>query len=405
MGRAVMPPRGDKRAMFGLIWIVFCKEMVDNMRDRRSMLLALIYPFVGPVLVGALIAFVGQTIAALPDTSFTLPIQGAGNAPALIAYLEDNGVVVTLAPDDPEQAVRIGRIDTALIIPDGYGERFDAERQATVHLVVDGSRLSAVVAMSRALFVLGKYNGEISAGRLNARGLDLSMAEPVAIEQINVALGRNLTGFFLAMVPPFLIFTIFIGGVYLTIDTTSGERERGSLEPLLANPIARWELMLGKALAALAFTMMAVIAQLIAFKLVFEVITGGDFGLRVDIGIELFVAMFLISLPLMAFAVAIQLIIATMTHSFKETQTYLGLLPLVPSLPGLVLVFVSVTAHPWMMAVPTFGQTLLIGQLVRGEPLNALYVVISCLTTGLAAAALLFFAAKLYERDALLFGS
>ena len=390
--------------MFECLWVVFGKEVIDNMRDRRSVSLALIYPFVGPVLMGALIAFVGDTISSLPETSFTLPIQGAANAPALVAYLEENGVVVSTAPDDPRQAVRIGRIDTALIIPDGYADRFNAERQATVELVVDGSRLSAVVAMSRALYALRQFSAGVSVRRLNARGLDLSIAKPVEIKQINVALGRNLTGFFLNMVPPFLIFTIFIGGVYLTIDTTSGERERGSLEPLLANPVARWELMLGKALAAFAFTMMAVFAQLIAFKLVFEVITGGDLGLDVDIGVGLFLAMFLISLPLMALAIAVQLIIATMTHSFKETQTYLGLLPLVPSLPGLVLVFVSITAHPWMMAIPTFGQTLLIGQLVRGEPLTVLSVAIASVTTGLAAAALLFIAARLYERDALLFG-
>ena len=390
--------------MFECMWVVFGKEVIDNMRDRRSVSLALIYPFVGPVLMGALIAFVGDTISSLPETSFTLPIQGAANAPALVAYLEENGVVVSTAPDDPRQAVRIGRIDTALIIPDGYADRFNAERQATVELVVDGSRLSAVVAMSRALYALRQFSAGVSVRRLNARGLDLSIAKPVEIKQINVALGRNLTGFFLNMVPPFLIFTIFIGGVYLTIDTTSGERERGSLEPLLANPVARWELMLGKALAAFAFTMMAVFAQLIAFKLVFEVITGGDLGLDVDIGVGLFLAMFLISLPLMALAIAVQLIIATMTHSFKETQTYLGLLPLVPSLPGLVLVFVSITAHPWMMAIPTFGQTLLIGQLVRGEPLTVLSVTIASVTTGLAAAALLFIAARLYERDALLFG-
>ena len=392
------------RSVLRRIWVVFAKESIDNLRDRRSVSMAMIYPFVGPVLMGALIAFVGDTITELPNSSFTLPIQGAERAPALVAYLEENNVAVVVAPEDPRDAVRIGRIDTALVIPDDYAENFGAERQATVNLVVDGSRLSAVVAMSRALYALSEYSARVSAGRLTARGLDLSIAHPVEIKQINVALGRNLTGFFLNMVPPFLIFTIFIGGVYLTIDTTSGERERGSLEPLLANPVARWELMLGKALAAFAFTMMAVIAQLIAFKLVFEVITGGDLGLDVDIGFGLFVVMFLISLPLMAFAVAVQLIIATLTHSFKETQTYLGLLPLVPSLPGLVLVFVSIAAHPWMMAIPTFGQTLLIGQLVRGEPLGALSVAIACVTTGLAAGALLLLAAKLYERNALLFG-
>ena len=393
--------------MFERLWIVFCKEVIDNLRDRRSVSLALAYPFIGPVLVGALIAFVGETMMALPTTTFTLPVQGADNAPALVDYLRDNGARVVAAPEDPGFAVRIGRYDTALIIPDDYGERFGAERQVTVGLVVDGSRLSAVVAMSWALHALREYSAMISDARLTAHGLDPTVAEPIAIEKINVAVGRNLTGFFLNMMPPFLIFTIFIGGVYLAIDTTSGERERGSLEPLLANPVARWELMLGKALAALAFTAMAVAVQLIAFKLVFEVITRGEFGLDVDLGVTMFVAIFIICVPLMVFAVALQVIIATVTRSFKETQTYLGLLPLVPSLPGLVLVFIAVNAHPWMMAIPTFGQTLLIGQFVRGEPVTGLAVAIASATTttGLVAAALLFFAARLYERDALLLGA
>jgi sodium transport system permease protein len=391
--------------MFERLWIVFAKEAIDNFRDRRSLAMALAYPFIGPVLVGALVAFVGMTITALPTTSYTLPIQGAENGPALVAYLEAKGANVVPAPVNPAYAVRTGQYDTALIIPPDYESRFEGGRQAAVHLVVDGSRLSAVVAMSWTLAALGDYNAEVSDIRLKALGLDAAVAVPLKIKQLNVAVGRNLTGFFLNMMPPFLIFTIFIGGVYLAIDTTSGERERGSLEPLLANPIARWELMLGKALAAMAFTAMAVIVQLIAFKLVFEVITWGEYGLEVDLGPGMFVTAFFVCLPLMVLAVAIQIIVATLTRSFKETQTYLGLLPLVPSLPGLVLVFVSVNAHPWMMAIPTFGQTLLIGQLARGEPVENLDMALAAMTTGLVGALLLLLAARLYDRDALLFGA
>ena len=391
--------------MFQRLWIVFAKEAVDNLRDRRSLAMALAYPFIGPMLVGALVAFVGMTITALPSATYTVPIQGADNAPALVAFLEDKGARVVAAALNPAYAVRTGKFDTALIIPADFGNRFHGGRQAAVHLVADGSRLSAVVAMSWVLAALGEYNAEVSHGRLSALGLDTAVAVPIKIETLNVGVGRNLTGFFLNMMPPFLIFTIFIGGVYLAIDTTSGERERGSLEPLLANPIARWELMLGKALAAVAFTAMAVIVQLIAFKLMFEAITWGDYGLEVDLGLGTFTAAFLVCLPLMALAVAIQIIVATLTRSFKETQTYLGLLPLVPSLPGLVLVFISVNAHPWMMAIPTFGQTLLIGQLARGEPLSGLDVAIAALTTSLVAGLLLLLAARLYDRDALLFGA
>jgi len=141
------------RTMFARIWVVFAKEVIDNMRDRRSVSMAMIYPFIGPVLMGALIAFVGDTITALPESNFTLPIQGASRAPALVAYLEEHNVVVVAAPYDPQTAVQIGHIDTALIITENYTDSFGAERQATVNLVVDGSRLSAVVAMSWALYV------------------------------------------------------------------------------------------------------------------------------------------------------------------------------------------------------------------------------------------------------------
>jgi sodium transport system permease protein len=391
--------------MFERLWIVFAKEAVDNFRDRRSLAMALAYPFVGPVLVGALVAFVDMTITALPTTSYTLPIQGAENAPALVAFLEARGARVVAAPLNPAYAVRTGQFDTALIIPPDYQSRLNGGRQAAVHLVVDGSRLSAVVAMSWTLAALGDYNAKVSDARLKALDLDAAVAVPLKIKQLNVAVGRNLTGFFLNMMPPFLIFTIFIGGVYLAIDTTSGERERGTLEPLLANPVARWELMLGKALAAMAFTAMAVIVQLIAFKLVFEVITWGEYGLEVDLGVSMFVTTFFVCLPLMVLAVVIQIIVATLTRSFKETQTYLGLLPLVPSLPGLVLVFISVNAHLWMMPIPTFGQTLLIGQLARGEPVSNLDTALAAMTTGLAGALLLLLAARLYDRDALLFGA
>lgn len=338
--------------------------------------MGLAYPFIGPVLVGA-----------------------------LVTYLEAKGANVVPAPVNPACAVRTGQFDTALIIPPYYESRFESGRQAAVHLVVDSLRLSAVLAMSWTLAALGDYSAEVSNIRLKALGLDAAVAVPLRIKQLNVTVGRNLTGFFLNMRPPFQIFIIFMGGVYLAIDTTSEEREQGSLEPLLANPVARWELMLGKALAAMVFTAMAVIVQLIAFKLVFEVITWGEYGLEVDLGLGKFVTAFFVCLPLMVLAVAVQIIVATLTRSYKETQTYLGLLPLVPFLPGLVLVFVSDKAHPWMMAIPTFGQTLLISQLDRGEPVSKLDVALAAMTTSLAGALLLLLAARLYDRDALLFGA
>ena len=113
---------------------------------------------------------------------------------------------------------------------------------------------------------------------------------------------------------------------------------------------------------------------------------------------------FIITLPLMMVAVGVQFIIATLTRSFKEAQTYLGLLPLVPAIPGMILVFAPVQAQKWMMMIPTFSQTLLMGQVVRGEPLAWGNVVLSMTSSTLAAFILIFLAARLYERENLIFG-
>ena len=206
------------------------------------------------------------------------------------------------------------------------------------------------------------------------------------------------------MLPPFIIFTIFVGGVYLAIDTTSGERERGSLEPLLANPVPRWQLMFGKALATFLFTLTAVVFQLIAFKIMFEIVTRSDVGVVVNPGTDIFGLSLVVAALLIAFAVAIQIIVATVTRSYKETQTYLGLLPLIPSLPGMVMVFIPVKAKIWMMGVPTFSQVLLIGKLMRDEGILLSETLVSIGSTAVFAALLFVLAARLYDRDRLVFG-
>lgn len=390
--------------MFDRIWVVFAKETIDNLRDWRSVSGAMIYPFIGPILIGILIGLVGKAIVELPKSTFQLAIVGAERAPGLIDYLHDRGVEVIAPPADPKAAVRGAEHDTVLVVPEAYAADFAAERPAEIVIVSDGSRLSAVLAMSRALTLLRAYGIETGAARLRARGVDPVIVDAIEVRNVNVAVGRSLSGFFLNMMPPLIIFTVFVGGMYLAIDATSGERERGSLEPLLTNPIARWELMAGKVGAALLFTAAAVAVQLAAFMVMFEFLIGEAIGMRETPSILVYLGIFVLALPLMLFAVALQSVIAAVTRSFKETQTYLALLPLVPSVPGLVFVFIAIKAHAWMMTIPTLSQTVLIGQVMRGEPLSALNVAIASVVTTACALGLLAIAVRLYRREALLLG-
>ncbi|MBT4490875.1 MAG: ABC transporter permease [Rhodospirillaceae bacterium] len=386
------------------VWIVFQKESIDNLRDRRSLYLALIYPVIGALLLGMLVSFVGGMFRGQSKSSLSLPVEGAERAPGLIEHLAGKGITIRPAPADPHRAVRAGKADAVLVIPEGHAENFAAQRPAALHMVVNATRLTTVIKVSRVVELLRAYDRDVGQERLRSHGIAPEVASPLDIRSINVGRSRNLAGFFLNMLPPFIIFTIFVGGVYLAIDTTSGERERGSLEPLLANPVARWEFMLGKALATFTFTLTAVVVQLLAFKIMFELVAAGEYGIKISPDLGAFVGVALLCLPLIGFAVGLQIIVATVSRSYKETQTYLGLLPLLPSLPGMILVFVPVKAQIWMMTIPTFGQILLIGRLMRQEPANWSHIGVSMIATSLVAAGLLYCAARLYDRDNMLFG-
>ncbi|MCK4451811.1 MAG: ABC transporter permease [Anaerolineae bacterium] len=384
--------------------IIFKKEVIDNLRDRRTLAAALFYPLLGPLLMALLFTVLGRTMSTQAEKPLALPVVGAQNGPALIQFLEQNGAEIQPGPDDPEASVRAGDHDVVLVIPAGYEEDFSAGRPATVRLVVDASRQSASISVKRASKLLEAYSQQIGTLRLLARGVDPSLVTALAVERADVSTPQSQAAVFLNIMPYFIIFSVFIGGMYLVIDTTAGERERGSLEPLLINPVARSELVLGKLAAALVFTVIGVVETLVGFLIMLNVMPTESFGVQISLHPSALGVIFLIAVPMMLLAAALQMIIATFTRSFKEAQNYLTFLPLIPALPGMFLAFVPVKVKLWMMLIPTFGQQLLINQVMRGEPLDALNVTVSAAVTAVAGVALTFVAIKLYEREHVLFG-
>jgi sodium transport system permease protein len=385
--------------------IVLFKETIDNARDRRSLLIALFYPLMGPILLGLMIAAVDRATLSGSPENMTLSIAGAEHAPMLISWLEEQDVDVREAPQDVHGAVKNGDIEVAIIIDPDFSTHFLNEKTALIAIVVNSSTLSGLVNVNQVASLLGVFNNSVWGERIAARGIEYRALQPVAFETESVTSGSHISDIFLLMVPPLFIFNLFMGGAYLAIDTTSGERERGSLEPLLINPIKRSSLVAGKFLAALFYTFIAVAVQMLAFKAAFYFGGGEDVTFDFSISVLAVFGILIITLPLMMAAVAVQFIIATITRSFKEAQTYLGLLPLVPALPAMLLVFAPLKIQMWMMTIPILSQTLLIGQVLRQDPVSLINVVVSMVTTLAVAGVLVAITIRLYEREELIFGS
>lgn len=379
--------------------IVFLKEIRDHARDRRSLTLALIYPLLGPLLVAAGLYMAGNTLSGdFKHRPLTIPVVGLENAPALAAHFQANNIKVISAPADQEArnaAVREGRLPVILVVP----KKAKTSENFTVEFITNLGRADNLRATVRLTDVISSYNAKLAGVRAKAAGLPEDYASPIKMKKTNVARDANIAVFFYNMIPPLIIFMIFLGGVHLAIDSTVGERERGALEPLLLAPVERWVLLLAKSGAALAFTFVTTLVNVSAFKGFLSFAAGSAEHLTQPPSWSVFAFIIALAIPLMAIAVALQMSIAVITKSMKEAQIYLGLLPLVPALPGMVLVFQPINPSDIVVALPVFGQMVLISQLISEQALDPRHVVIATVSTLIAAGLIFLLAARWFRRE------
>ena len=351
-----------------LVQVVLGKELSDHVRDRRSVMTALLFPILGPALFAMMFTVIAGWMRE--DRPVKISVVGAEQAPNLIAFLKRAGAEIDTAPADYEQKIQDGELDVVLVVPPEYGPDFEAGRPATVKMVVDNSRNSARVIVRRTEAILQAYSGTIANLRLLARGVSPDLARAVSIDEVDLATSEKMAANVLNMVPMFLLLAALMGGMHLAIDATAGERERGSLEPLLVNPISRSALVTGKWLATVVATLVTVLLTLIGFKIAIGRVPLEDLGVRAQFGPDQMMSMLAVLIPLALMAASLQLLISTYARSFKEAQSYVQMLTLIPVVPATLLSLSPIKPQLWMMGIPFLGQNLLVTDLMRGEGLN-----------------------------------
>jgi sodium transport system permease protein len=236
-------------------------------------------------------------------------------------------------------------------------------------------------------------------------GLPEDFLVTVSIDQVSVARPASIGVFLYNLMPPLIMFMVFLAGVHISVDMTAGERERGSLEPLLITPVERGGMLLAKALVGFLMTAMTMAINLVAFRVFLGIASGAHEHMAAPPGPMVFVIIYLLALPLMALAVALQVNIAIISRSMKEAQIYLGLLPLVPALPGMILVFSPMRPSETVASIPLLGHLSLFHQLIAGEPAAATQILLASATC-LALSAFMFWrAARNFQSEKMLFSS
>jgi sodium transport system permease protein len=352
------------------LFTVWKKELTDLFRDRRTLAISLL---MGPLLMPALVLGIGKLasdrISTQLEKPLEVPVIGARNAPNLVAWLEGQNIVVKPAPADPDAAIRSQAQDVILRIGPKYAEQWRGSMPALVEILHDSSREDAQIPVQRLQALLDTYNQGVGALRLVARGISPTTIAPLRVSDRDLATPEARRGQALSFLPYFLILTSFLGGAYLVIDTTAGERERQSLEPLLATPAHRAVIMSGKILAACSFGVLSLVLTLAAFKLSFQFAPG--LGIKLDVTVWAIARILLVLVPIVLIGTCLLTLIAAGAKSVKEAQSYMSVLMLLPLVPTIVLMVNPVKNQLWMLTVPFLAQNQMILKLVRSEAISA----------------------------------
>ncbi|HTU65849.1 MAG TPA: ABC transporter permease subunit [Steroidobacteraceae bacterium] len=388
------------------IWAVFRKEFRENLRDRRTLLSALVFgPVLGPVLVAALVQFGISRAETQSDENLSVAVAHAERAPNLLAYLNARGIDIVKVEFDEAQARAAVAAQTHKIIleiPEDFGARLQDGQPAPVVLYSDGSRGFERRGVARVRQLVSQYGIEIAQLRFLARGIDPISVLPISVQEIDVSTPTGRSVLVLNMMTYLVLLSMLFGGLYLAIDATAGERERGSLEVLLTAPVPRENLIYGKIGAAAAYMLISLCLTVTMFAVAISFVGLEQLGITANLGPKAALTMIACCTPLVLFGAAYLSIVSGFAKSYREAQTYLGLVITIPTLPLMFAGLLGLQAKTSLMFVPFLSQHLLLTTVVRAEEIVPLHVAISVISTVIYGAALTWIAGRLYRREGLL---
>ena len=385
---------------------VYKKEVRENLRDRRSLFNSvLLGPILFPILFIGLAYFASSKQQESVEKVLEVPVVGTEHAPNLVSYLEQQGVIIQEAPDDPEASVKSQEVQVIIRIPEKFTEQWKTGEPAVVELIADPSRRESNIPMQRVKGLLNGYGAQIGQLRLQLRGVSPNIRSPIMIKDVDLSTPQSRGMLVMIMLPYVLMITAFTGGMHLAIDTTAGEKERKSLEPLLINPVPRWQIMLGKMCATATYAFASLVLTLLAFRFAFPFLPTGSLGVDLNLSGQAIGGILLAVAPVVVLAAAMLTTLAALAKSLREAQSYMGLVFMILMIPSLIFMVNPMKPETWMMAIPMFSQNLLIGEFVRGETVSTLWLVMSMGSTLLIGFGFAAVAATLFNRPRIVFSN
>jgi sodium transport system permease protein len=349
---------------------VLGKEIRDALRDRRTLVVVLL----SSVLMGPLVLIALSNLLATFQAQSerrVVVVAGMEHAPGLRNFIERQTYAVQEAPADFEARLRGARLgEPVLVVPPGFEADLLRGEQPALELVSDSGNRQAQAGAGRVLRLVEGYKRERGLLGLALRGVSPKVLEPLQVQERDLASQQSRAAQLTGMLPFFVIMAVLYGALNAALDTTAGERERGSLEPLLMNPAPRLALVLGKWGAVVTVSMLIAVLSCFSFLPAQWLLQSDTLQAMVQFGAGEALWFLAVLLPFALAVSAWLMAVAIRCKSFKEAQAGTSVLVLATSLLPLATLFNQSGESPWHLWVPALAQHTLMTRVLKGEVLD-----------------------------------
>lgn len=384
----------------GVALAVYKKEVIDALRDRRTMLIVLVTGvLMGPLILIALSSFIASLESRAEQRE--VHVSGLDHGPGLRNYFERQTWTVKAAPADFEAQLRASKLaDPVVVVPKDFETAILHGDTPLVELVIDSANKQSASAAPRLLQLLNGYSRERVGLSLAVRGVSRALLDPMQVEERDLASTQTRAIKITGLLPFFVIMAVLYGALNAALDTTAGERERGSLEPLVMNPADGLALVLGKWGAVASVSMVVALLNCFSFLPAQWLLRSDTLQAMFQFGWREALMFLVVLLPFAAALSAVLMGVAIRCKSFKEAQASTAFLILGVSLMPLMTIFNQSGEAAWHLWVPALAQNTLMTQVLKGEDFTGPQLAIPLLVSLLLTAAGLWFVSHHLRRAA-----
>lgn len=359
------------------IFHIFRKEITDAMRDRRTLAMVLL----SSLLILPIMLLVISEIVSQSETQEEKRRVLAANieqAPSLENFILRQGYQIEKAPEGYEEKLRNKEVtQPVLLISENFEDTLSQGKKGTLEIVYDTSNKQAEFGLRPLKRILGAYADERSALNLSMRGVSAEILQTVEIKERHLSRPNERKVTLTAFLPLVMIMAIVVGGMFAAIDTTAGERERGSLEPLMMNPMSGWQMVVGKWGAVMTVCVLVVILTVLSFFPSQWLIRSDALRAEFQFGVKDALKFLIVLLPLAASLSAMQVAISLTCKSFKEAQVRNQMFSLVVTMVPFMLTVNPGKEPKWFEWTPVLAQNLMMNQVLKGEVVGIVPIAIA----------------------------